>query len=165
MLRRSEEIPKPDKIRKYADWAVCIDIMGRKAPEGIRQRSTFRNSDTLEPGIRVMNRPHPRCPSIIRRPHAELIPTTDAQALDRRQQLDAQQKAFREPSSPQIPELQRPAAPCLSGEFELVQAAPRPGRTRPAVTSMSRLETWPAASFGKAIPAMAALSVQSAGAG
>ena len=39
--------------------------------------------------------------------------------------------------------------------------AHRPGRTRPAVTSMSRSATWPAASFGSAIPAIAALSVQS----
>ena len=37
----------------------------------------------------------------------------------------------------------------------------RPGRTSPAVTSISRSATWPAASFGSAIPAIAALSVQS----
>ena len=41
----------------------------------------------------------------------------------------------------------------------------RPGRTSPAVTSTSRSATWPAQSLGKAIAAMAALSVQSDGGG
>ena len=44
-------------------------------------------------------------------------------------------------------------------------AASRPGRTSPAVTSTSSRRPGPAQSLGRAIPAIAALSVQSAGGG
>jgi hypothetical protein len=46
-----------------------------------------------------MNKPHPRCPSIIRRPHVGSIPARHEQALERRHELDAQQRTYREGDS------------------------------------------------------------------
>jgi hypothetical protein len=91
------------KIRKYADWAIYIDIMGMDGPEGIRCLWCFANSVPQKPESSLMNTPHPRSPSIIRRPHLAGVPTTHEQALDRRRELDAQQRAFRDQATPPEP--------------------------------------------------------------
>ena len=53
----------------------------------------------------------------------------------------------------------------LDADRRILRQVNRPGRTSPAVTSTSRSATWPAQSLGRAIAAMAALSVQSDGGG
>ena len=57
-----------------------------------------------------MNKPHPRCPSIIRRPHLASIPVSHEEALERRQELDALQRAYSERDSREIPRV-RPRCP------------------------------------------------------
>jgi hypothetical protein len=51
-----------------------------------------------------MHKSHVRCPSIIRRPHLGSIPASQEQALERRHELDAQQRMYTEvDSSREIP--------------------------------------------------------------
>jgi hypothetical protein len=61
---------------------------------------------------RAMNTPHPRNPSIIRRPHLGTIPKATEKALDRRHELDARQRAFRsDATTPHEPARLRPRPP------------------------------------------------------
>jgi hypothetical protein len=58
-----------------------------------------------------MNKPHPRGPSTIRRPHLASIPVSHEEALERRQELDALQRAYSERDSRrEIPRV-RPRCP------------------------------------------------------
>ena len=116
--------------------------------EGIGNARFFLQSKSLAPGARVMHKPHPRSASIIAAPHLGSIPTVQEQASSGGRELDAQQRSYRDAAtagrvatgSAAAPELNRGTHAHVSG---------RPGRTSPAVTSTSRLETWPAASLGR----------------
>ena len=57
-----------------------------------------------------MNTPHPSSPSVIRRPHLGLIPAIHERALERRQELDAQQRTYREADTRR--EMPRPRPRC-----------------------------------------------------
>jgi hypothetical protein len=58
-----------------------------------------------------MNKPHPRCPSVIRRPHLGSTPAIQEQALERRHELDAQQRTFQQADTPRETPRVRPRCP------------------------------------------------------
>jgi len=108
-----DPMPWASKIPKYEDWAVYTDIMGRKRLQGITSafmlsaiRLTLftRESKVIEP-------PHPRSSSIVRRPHVASIPSTHEQALARRHELDAEQRAYRDRPASREPANMRPRPP------------------------------------------------------
>jgi hypothetical protein len=58
-----------------------------------------------------MNKPHPRSPTVIRSPHLGSSRTIQEQALERRHELDAQQRAYREEEAAREAPRARPRCP------------------------------------------------------
>ena len=87
-----------------------------------------------------MNKPHPRSPSVIRRPHLGSIPAIHEQALERRQSSMRSNGPIARPTPRARMPRAATALPRLTLEIGLVHESGRPGRTNPAVTSTSRLD-------------------------
>ena len=145
--------------------------------EGSGSPAGFGASPRWPTGVEMMNSPHLRPSRLHQGLHASEIPAGQARALQRRQALEAQQRAFREVDVGRYDQFRgRPDA----GEAPV--AGSRTARTSDSLAIVRRSGSPPRAdesggdidvevgdlaaqSLGRAIAAMAALSVQSAGGG